>query len=181
MISTKKDYRYFLSQDAKHMGINDKSFKSLLKAHFTNPRWRFLKKLRKTEYYASKKSSLIYKILYFISLYDYKHCGLKLGYSIPLHVTGPGLSLPHYGTLVISKLAVIGKNARIHVCVNIGESNGKAPVIGDNVYIGPGVKIFGYVKLGDNVKIGANAVVNKSFDEDNIVLAGVPARIVKRL
>jgi len=35
--------------------------------------------------------------------------------------------------------------------------------------------------LGNNVQIGANAVVNKSFDEDNIVLAGVPARIVKRL
>jgi len=181
MIRTKKDYDYFLSQDAKYMGIDNKSFKSLVKAHFTNPRWRFLKKLRRTEYYDSQKSFFIYKFLYYLSFYNYKQYGLKLGFSIPLHVVGPGLSLPHYGTLVISKLAVIGKNARIHICVNIGESNGAAPIIGDNVYIGPGAKIFGTIKLGNNVQIGANAVVNKSFDEDNIVLAGVPARIVKRL
>jgi len=43
------------------------------------------------------------------------------------------------------------------------------------------VKIFGPIKLGNNVIIGANAVVNKSFKEDNIVLAGIPAKIVKRI
>ena len=34
-----------------------------------------------------------------------------------------------------------------------------APVIGDNVYIGAGVKIIGGVKVGNNVRIGANAVI----------------------
>lgn len=181
MIFSKEDYLNFLSQDLKCMGIKENCFKSKVVAHFTNPRWRFIKKIRRTEYYYSQKSILIYRLLYYISLYDYKQYGLKLGFSIPLNIVDAGLSLPHYGTIVISKLAKIGKNARIHICVNIGESKGGAPIIGDNVYIGPGVKIFGPIKLGNNVQIGANAVINKSFDEDNIVLAGVPARIVKRL
>ncbi len=60
----------------------------------------------------------------------------------------------------------------------IGEVNGKAPQIGDNVYISPGAKLFGDIVIGDNVKIGANAVVNKSFPEGNCTLVGVPARKV---
>lgn len=137
--------------------------------------------MRRTSYFFSKRSNLFYRLLFYFSLYDYKKTGLKLGFSIPFDVIGEGLSLPHYGTIVISKRSKIGKNARIHICVNIGESNGGAPIIGDNVYIGPGAKLFGPIKLGNNVIVGANAVVNKSFDEDNIVLAGVPAKIVKRI
>ena len=84
----------------------------------------------------------------------------------------------HYGTLVVNKDARIGNNCRIHVGVNIGGFNGGVPVIGDNVYIGPGAKIFGGITIGNNVSIGANAVVNKSFP-DNVVIAGVPAKIIK--
>lgn len=174
------DYKSYLQADAQAMGINYKSNRELIKSHFFNPRWRFIKKLRRAEYYYYKKDSFVYNILYNIYFYNLKIYGLKLGFSIPINVCGPGLALPHYGTLVISKKAKIGRNARIHVGVNIGAIDNDAPIIGDNVYIGPGAKIFGSVKIGNNVKIGANAVVNKSFDEDNIVLAGVPAVIVKR-
>ena len=52
-------------------------------------------------------------------------------------------------------------------------------MIGDNVYIGPGAKIFGAITIGDNVKIGANAVVNKSFGDD-ISIGGIPARILEK-
>lgn len=34
------------------------------------------------------------------------------------------------------------------------------------------------VVVGDDVIIGANAVVTKSVDESNVVLAGVPAKII---
>lgn len=60
---------------------------------------------------------------------------------------------------MVNKATEIGKNCRIHVGVNIGNQNG-TPVIGDNVYIGPGVKMFGPITIGNNVTIGANAVVN---------------------
>ena len=61
---------------------------------------------------------------------------------------------------------------------NIGAYEGGAPVIGDNVYIGPGAKIFGDITIGNNVSIGANAVVNRSFP-DNVIIAGVPAKVIK--
>lgn len=83
--------------------------------------------------------------------------------------------------MVINGAARIGENCRIHVGVNIGTAagtNGQAPVIGNNVYIGPGAKLFGPIKIGNGVAIGANAVVNKSFEEDNVTLAGVPAKII---
>jgi len=181
MILSRSDYKNYLEQDAIAMGLNPASKVAMLKATLANPRWRFIKKLRKTEYYKNTSTNIFKKIYALIVWYGYKNYGLKLGFTIPLNVCGPGLSLPHYGTLVISKLARIGKNARIHICVNIGESNNGAPQIGDNVYIGPGAKLFGPIKIGNNVQIGANAVVNKSFDEDNIVIAGVPAKIVKRI
>ena len=60
------------------------------------------------------------------------------------------------------------------------EKEEEAPIIGDNCFIGPGAKLFGKIKIGDNVAIGANAVVNKSFG-DNVTIAGVPAKIVNNI
>lgn len=52
--------------------------------------------------------------------------------------------------------------------------------IGNNVWIGEGACIMPGVTLGNNVIVGANAVVTHSF-EDNSVIAGVPAKLLKRL
>ncbi len=54
-----------------------------------------------------------------------------------------------------------------------------APQLGDNVYIGPGAILFGDINIANNVTIGANATVNKSFEQENVVLAGTPAKVVK--
>ncbi|MEK4268049.1 MULTISPECIES: hypothetical protein [Bacillus] len=53
------------------------------------------------------------------------------------------------------------------------------PTIGDHVWIGPGAKLFGNIKIANGITIGANAVVNRSFTEENITIAGVPAQKVK--
>jgi len=104
---------------------------------------------------------------------------ILLGFTILPNVFGPGLSIGHRGTIVINPCAKIGANCRIHVCVSIGTEAGhtfKAPVIGDNVYIGPGAKLFGKIYIADGIAIGANSVVTKSFCEKNITIAGVPAK-----
>ena len=44
------------------------------------------------------------------------------------------------------------------------------------IYLGAGSKLLIGVNLADNIIVGANAVVTKSFNEPNIVLAGIPAR-----
>ena len=112
----------------------------------------------------------------------YRRVSIKLGFSIPINTFGSGLSIAHYGPIIVNSACRIGKNCRIHACVNIGASGGStaAPQIGDNVYIGPSAVIFGDIALADNITVGANATVNKSCVERNVVLAGTPARIVKR-
>lgn len=56
----------------------------------------------------------------------------------------------------------MGKFCDIHVGVNIGQNINPddVPIIGDNVWIGPGAKIFGKIIIADGVAIGANSVVN---------------------
>ncbi|GAA3319001.1 hypothetical protein GCM10020331_024100 [Ectobacillus funiculus] len=54
---------------------------------------------------------------------------------------------------------------------------GAVPKIGNNVYIGPGAKIFGGITIGNNVSIGANSVVTKDVP-DNVTVVGIPAKII---
>ena len=51
-----------------------------------------------------------------------------------------------------------------------------SPIIGDNVFIASGARILGTVQIANNIAIGANAVVTKSFLEESITIAGVPAK-----
>jgi serine O-acetyltransferase len=55
----------------------------------------------------------------------------------------------------------------------------ESPIIGNNVYIGPGSKLFGDITIADNVKIGANSVVNKSILQNGATAVGIPAKIIK--
>lgn len=50
-----------------------------------------------------------------------------------------------------------------------------------NCWIGSGAIILAEVNLGNHVVVAAGSVVTKSFEEDNILIAGTPAKIIKRL
>jgi serine O-acetyltransferase len=95
---------------------------------------------------------------------------------------GAGFYIEHYGTIFIAPTTVIGRNCTIFQGVTIGANLGghKAAVIGDNVIIGAGAKVIGDIAVGNNVIIGANAVVTRDV-EDNVVVAGVPAVVIRRL
>lgn len=51
--------------------------------------------------------------------------------------------------------------------------------IGNHTWIGTGVKILKEVVLGNNVVVGSASVVTRSFEKDNIVVAGNPARCIR--
>ena len=86
---------------------------------------------------------------------------------------GPSCYIGHFGGITIGP-AIIGRRCSISQGVTIGVSGrGEKeglPTIGDDVYLGPGAKLFGKITIGHNVKIGANAVVYKDV-EDNAVIA----------
>lgn len=52
-------------------------------------------------------------------------------------------------------------------------------VIGDHVWIGHRVLVNKGVHIASHTTVGTGALVTKSFDEQNIVIAGVPAKVVK--
>jgi serine O-acetyltransferase len=176
MIISKQDLHHYLEADA--LAANRKVITPKI---LGDECWKFQYRLRHTEYYYNNKKRKIHFLLYCISKFLLHHISVRLGFSVSLNCIGPGLFIPHRGTIVINDKAKIGKNCRIHVCVNIGEgTNHKAPTIGDNVYIGPGAKIFGDIYISDNVIIGANAVVNRSIDTPGISVGGIPAKPLKQ-
>lgn len=52
-------------------------------------------------------------------------------------------------------------------------------IIGDNCWIGYGAQIMSGVSIGENSIVGAGAIVTKDVPK-NVVVAGVPATIIKR-
>lgn len=184
MIKTKNELKKYLEQDRIALGIRNLSVKGRLKnIIFPNHIYCFQKALRKAEYYGNNKRNIISLLLFAYYIFKYKRLGIKLGFSIPMNVFGPGLAIIHYGTIVVNPRAKVGANCRIHVCTNIGESGGVAgaPKIGDNVYIGPGAKIYGDITIAKNTVVAANAAVNKSILEEGMLVAGVPAKAIKEI
>jgi len=122
-------------------------------------------------------------------LWWYRRLSVRLGFSFAPGIFGPGLAIVHYGLLIVDPMTRVGRNCRIHAGVNIGgeakilkpgEANCYSPRIGHNVYIGPGAKLYGPIEIGDDCTIGANAVVTHSFPQQAVVLAGVPAKVIRR-
>jgi serine O-acetyltransferase len=95
---------------------------------------------------------------------------------------GKNCRLAHGGNgVVIHQDVKIGDNVLICHQVTIGGRGylARLPIIGSDVYIGPGAKILGPVTIGDNCVIGANAVVSRNIPS-NCVASGFPAQILKR-
>lgn len=91
-----------------------------------------------------------------------------------------GFVIVHIGGIVIGGGCQIEKNCSIQSCVTLGEKepSGGMPHIGTNCYLGTGAKILGNIVLGNDIVVGANSVVVHSFRENNLKLAGIPAKIL---
>jgi serine O-acetyltransferase len=115
------------------------------------------------------------------------HIGAKLiqiltGISIPVGTNiGKGLYLAHYGPILVSGGATLGDNCNLgnQVIIGFGRVKGVAgyPILGNRVFIGPGAKIFGPVRIGNDAAIGANAVVTHDVPARAFV-GGIPAKII---
>ena len=133
MIQSYDDYKYYLEADRLSMG--EKRVRPQLIGQDV---WKFQRLLRKLEYYQNCKRSILYKPIKQILTIKFHILSVRLGFSIPTNVFGPGLNIAHRGTIIVNGFSKIGKNCRVHACVNIGTKGGYtniAPTIGDNVYI----------------------------------------------
>jgi len=121
---------------------------------------------------------IFFPIAWLINRHQQIRFGIGISYKTSI---GPGLYIGHEGGIVVSELAVIGKNCNLshQVTIDVSRRGQRAgvPVIGDNVYIGPGAKLFGAIVVGDNAAIGANCVVTRDVPENGVVV-GVPGQVI---
>ena len=130
--------------------------------------------LRKTEYYSNTHNRIMagyYKL-------RLNRIQNKYALHIPLNACGKGLKIMHVGPILLNSNVEVGEFCSFHIntaVVAAGSSDG-TPVVGNHVVFGVGAVALGPIKIADYTAIGANAVVNKTVDEENIAVAGVPAR-----
>jgi len=105
--------------------------------------------------------------------------GIQIGRTARI---GEGLYIGHFGNIIVGRTVVMGRNCNVSQGVTIGlagqgEKRG-APVIGDHVYLAPGAKVYGKIRIGNNVTIGANAVVYKDIPDNAVVVSSPGFKIL---
>lgn len=179
MIYSIDDLKRYMRADLSNMGYTNHARATLL-----DPVARIIVLMRVNEYLLNSGKASFVRLP---ALLWFRRLSVRLGFSLGLNIFGPGVAIVHYGLLIIDPTARIGRNCRIHMGVQIGgatkfvaenDAHKYSPRIGDNVYIGPGAKLYGAITIGSNCTIGANAVVTKSFEQSGLTLAGVPAKII---
>lgn len=100
------------------------------------------------------------------------------GLSIQTREIGGGLFIAH-GQASCLAAERIGANCHIHHNVTIGWDyrGGRAPIVGNDVFIGTGAVVLGAVTIGDGARIGANAVVLSDVPA-GATAVGSPARVL---
>ena len=176
---------YILSKISRGGGAEPK--------HYSCRELDFVKALRFLEFFGKKdKLSILEKLemKYYARLFH--KLSKENNLSIPLYVFDSGLMISHLQNIIISSKTKVGKNCRLFHNVTIGiklghsTSNiydpilygGECPTIGDGVTICSGAGIFGGINIADGITVGANAVVTKSFNDKNLVIAGIPAKVI---
>ena len=154
---------------------------AFLSAYLHEPGFRFTYYLRKVAHYRLRKRTVgVFGYIYnrvLLNRYRFRY-----GFDIsPATEIGGGLYLGHFGGVVISPYARIGRNVNIAQGVTIGaESRGKragAPTLEDRVWVGAHAMIVGKVTIGREALIAPGAFVNFDVPSRAIVL-GNPGKVV---
>lgn len=155
------------------------TLRSFIKCYLRSEGFKFTVWLRICHF--TRKKKITKYTIFPLAVLIYKHYKYKYGYDIPYAINiGPGLLIFHISGIVFSPQSA-GKNITLSQCTTVGMTikNGekKYPVLGDNIYIAPGAKIIGGIKVGNNVAVGSNCVLNKSV-ENNSVVVGIPGKVI---
>jgi len=89
-------------------------------------------------------------------------------------VVGAGFVMPHPVGVGVASDCVLGSRCRLMGLVRIGGSGKRGrvghPVLGDDVWVLDGAKIFGPVQIGESSVIGASAIVTSDVPARMLVL-----------
>lgn len=182
MIKTRKELKEYIKAD-QHRNRIGKSYKTvaflLSILGFESEGYsvrKYLLHLRKLEYYTNNKS-----LLYYWYLFLHKRDCCKYGIYIAPNTVGKGIYIPHVKGGIYINCKSMGDFCTVSAGVIVGNKNSEynKATIGDNVELTIGCKVIGKVSIGNNVIVAPNSVVIKDI-EDNCIVSGVPAKIIKR-
>lgn len=184
MIKTKQQLQEYLALDGRNYQSYVKRYNYWHQIH-TSPIsdqwyiWEYIKTMRYCEYHMNNKG-LWHKLMTKWWLSRLRKVARITGFQIHPGTCGPGLTIWHWGPIIVNPAARLGTNCTLNPMAIIGHKipGEGAPQIGDNVFIGGGAKIIGNISIGNNVTVAPNAVVVKDI-QDNCVVGGVPTRILK--
>jgi len=175
MIQSRKELREWLSYEkGKYGELNRGGVLRHLAHTEAAVIWSFQRRLRITEYHYNTGHRIRY-IFHTILLNRKRN---QYGLHIAVNVFDKGLKIMHLGSVLTNPNVRIGRDCSVHIgtaFVAQGVTDG-APVIGNDVVVGVGATVLGNILIADGIAIGAAALVNKSFEEEGIAIAGVPAR-----
>lgn len=178
VINTRSELKEWVRYERQQYGVPG-GIKGLLLHWGGNEKatiWHYQKRLRRTEYHYNTK----HRIRYMWSTVLLNRLGIRYGMNIGVNTCGKGLKIMHIGSILINGDARLGENCALHINTAIvakGTTNA-APVLESGVVVGVGASVVGGVKVAKNVAVGAGAVVTHSIDEENVAVAGIPARKV---
>ena len=175
------EYKYLILSDMYRTTANVR-LKTLAKNILFNNEYKYVFWMRTCRY--CKANPTLKFTIFPLARFKLYRLSIRLGVSIgPSTEIGSGFNINHIGGIVVNGKSIIGKNCTISQGVTLGQKNrGKfkgCPILGDNIYIGPGVKIIGSVKIGNNVAIGANSVVTRDIPDDSVVV-GIPGKVISQ-
>lgn len=180
MIETRRDLSDYIQADRKAQGMQHPLLAKLTFGENALIR-KYMTNLRMAEYWKSNSKKWYGKIMYAYYLLRHRRMCLKYGIYIGLNAVGKGFFIVHPGFVRIDSWVHIGENCTVLPMVLFGRAHpidGTEIFVGDNCYVGTGATILGPIRIGNNVTIAAGAVVTKDVP-DNVVVAGVPAKVVK--
>lgn len=178
MIKTKKELKEYIKADSANYKSQIKGLRTIKNNLLCNPIsdqqyiWKYIVALRHVEYHVNINTRL-HKLMKLYWLRRLRHLSYKTGFQIPPNTCGKGLTIWHWGPIIINPATRIGENSTLYPGVLIGHKSakdGKAATIGNNVFIGAGTKIIGDVHIGNNVTIGQNCVITKDIPNGAVVV-----------
>lgn len=176
MITSRKELKFYLKADEI---MNEQVFPQgfIKRLLLPNPIQKFMRCMRKLEYYDYKrKYSFLYIPIFLWYKASYNRLSIKNGFDIPINSLGYGCRIGHRCGIIISGSTKIGNYCCLYRC---SCADGSPKNIGNHVFIGTNVVITKKVTIADGCSISAMSLVNKDFCTENTLVGGIPARSLK--
>lgn len=183
----RKELKKIIKEDIEiyfDKGIIKRIYKNITKNEFYEI-GKYIIISRKAGFYRKNISKgIVYKLLCLYYNRKKNILGQKLNIYLMPNEFGRRIRIYH-GNIIINGNCTIGDDCTFYGNNCLGNkgkdsNNLNVPYLGNNISVGVGTKIIGKVKIEDNVIISAMSLVNKSIDESNILIGGIPAKKIEK-